>query len=159
MAIEIERKFLVTNDNWKQHTTGSLRMVQGYLGGNDHSSIRIRVTGERADINIKAKVIGAQRREYEYEIPLIAAQEMLQDLCDKPLIEKTRHLLRFGQHTWEIDEFVGENAGLVVAEVELASEDEEFEHPDWLGQEVTEDVRYYNICLVNHPYSHWEKAS
>lgn len=159
MPIEIERKFLLANDNWKQHTTGSLRMVQGYLGGNDNSSIRIRICGDIADINIKARVIGIQRHEYEYVIPVTEAEEMLAQLCDKPLIEKTRHEIDYAGHTWEIDEFSGENAGLVVAEVELGSVNEPFERPDWIGEEVTEDVRYYNVCLVDNPYSRWHRAS
>lgn len=154
MAIEIERKFLVTNDNWRQHTTSSLRMVQGYLGGNDNSSIRIRVCGEQADINIKARVIGIQRNEYEYMIPITDAEEMLQ-LCDQPLIEKIRHQLDHAGHTWEIDEFFGVNEGLIVAELELGAVNEQFERPDWLGEEVTEDIRYYNICLVDNPYTSW----
>ncbi len=157
MAIEIERKFLVSNDNWRQHTTSSLRMVQGYLGGNANSSIRIRVCGEVADINIKARVIGVQRNEYEYMIPVTEAEEMLQ-LCDKPLIEKTRHQLSHAGHTWEIDEFCGENEGLIVAELELGAVNEQFERPDWLGKEVTEDVRYYNICLVENPYRSWQQG-
>lgn len=152
--MEIERKFLVTNDNWRQHITSSVRMVQGYLGGNDHSSVRIRVNNDMADINIKAKVIGAQRSEFEYAIPIEDAMEML-ELCEKPLIEKTRHHVEHYEHVWEIDEFAGENAGLIVAEVELNAIEEEFERPDWLGAEVTEDVRYYNICLVTNPYSSW----
>ena len=159
MAIEIERKYLVKNDNWRQHITGSLHMIQGYLGGNENSSIRIRDSGNKADINIKAKIVGSSRSEFEYMVPISEAHEMLKELCDKPLIEKTRHLVIHAEHIWEVDEFAGENAGLIVAEIELASLNEPFQPPDWLGKEVTEDVRYYNICLVNHPYSSWEAVT
>ncbi len=158
MAIEIERKFLVINENWKQHITKSERMVQGYLGGNEHNSVRVRINGNVADLNIKSKVIGTARNEYEYKIPTDDAEELINQLCDKPLIEKTRHYLQIGQHIWEIDVFEGENAGLIVAEIELNNIDEAFEKPKWLGSEVTEDSRYYNIFLVNHPFSSWSDA-
>ena len=159
MALEIEHKFLVINENWKQHITKTERMVQGYLGGNNQSSVRIRINDEQADINIKAKVVGSQRLEYEYPISIADAEEILNELCDKPLIEKQRHYVKFRQHIWEIDVFEGENTGLVVAEIELSSSDESFELPDWVGQEVTEDARYYNIFLVDAPYSTWPKIN
>ena len=156
MATEIERKYLVINDNWKQDITGSEHMIQGYLGGNDKNSIRVRVNDEQADLNIKGRTIGIQRKEYEYSIPLAEAMELLEHLCDKPLIEKTRYFVKHVDHTWEVDVFERENAGLIVAEIELKAVDEKFASPDWLGAEVTNDVRYYNICLVNEPYSQWD---
>ncbi len=154
MAMEIERKFLLTNDDWRQDIEKSIDMIQGYLGGNDKSSIRIRIDDESANLNIKGKTIGIQRKEFDYPIPLDEARELMQ-LCDQPLIEKTRHIVRHGEHIWEIDEFESENKGLIVAEVELNNAEEALALPDWIGDEVTNDVRYYNICLVNKPYSKW----
>ncbi len=155
MAIEIERKYLLANENWRKNADAGMPMMQGYMSSNDKSSVRIRVNGETAHLNIKSKTIGAQRSEYDYAIPLIDAMEMLESLCDKPLIEKTRYHVDYQGHEWEIDVFAGENAGLIVAELELSSVDQAFPLPDWVGQEVTEDPRYYNICLVTHPYKDW----
>ncbi|MEM7349152.1 MAG: CYTH domain-containing protein [Chloroflexota bacterium] len=159
MALEIERKFLVINDNWKKNIIKTERMVQGYLGGNKQSSVRIRIYGEHADINIKANVIGSQRLEYEYPVSLADAEEMLKQLCDKPLIEKYRHHVEVGNHTWEVDEFEGENAGLIIAEIELDVIEESFDLPAWIGEEVTDDSRYYNIFLVSNPFSGWQKIN
>lgn len=155
MGIEIERKYLIVNDNWQQNADEGIYMIQAYMGSNDKSSVRIRVNGETANLNIKSKTIGAQRSEFDYAIPVVEAMEMLETLCEKPFIEKTRYHVRFQDHTWEIDVFAGENLGLIVAELELNSVDETFALPDWAGKEVTEDPRYYNICLVNHPYKDW----
>ena len=155
MGIEIERKYLVANDSWQENADAGICMIQGYMSSNEKSSVRVRVNGDTANFNIKSKTIGAQRSEFEYAIPVAEAMEMLETLCDKPFIEKTRYHVKFIEHTWEIDVFAGENQGLIVAELELNSVDETFELPDWVGIEVTEDPRYYNICLVNHPYKNW----
>jgi len=155
MAIEIERKFLIANDEWRHDADDGIQITQGYMGGNEKSSVRIRVNGESANINIKGKTIGAKRSEYEYVIPLEDADEMLTTLCDRPYIDKTRYHVKYQGHLWEVDVFAGENEGLVVAEIELSTVKETFVLPSWLGEEVTEDPRYYNIYLVTHPYKSW----
>lgn len=155
MAIEIERKFLISSDEWCHDADDGTQIVQGYMGSNEKSSVRIRVNGNTANINIKSKTIGAQRNEYEYAIPLVEANEMLTALCDRPYIDKTRYHVNYQGHLWEVDVFAGENDGLVVAELELTTVDETFDLPSWVGKEVTEDPRYYNICLVTHPYKSW----
>ncbi len=155
MAIEIERKFLLANDNWRALVSKSINYRQGYLNSDEHSSVRVRVSDDTAKLNIKSATIGAQRHEYEYDIPADDAHELLNTLCHKPLIEKIRHLVVIKQHTWEIDEFLGENQGLYVAEIELSQVDEFFEKMSWVGEEVTEDVRYYNNQLTKNPYSRW----
>jgi adenylate cyclase len=155
MGIEIERKFLLASDAWRAQATESADLVQGYLMRGDGSAIRVRVKGDKAKLNIKHTVDGINRLEYEYDIPLDDAQEILQRVALRPLIEKTRHLVRVGEHVWEIDEFHGENAGLVMAEIELGSDDEAFQRPDWIGQEVSDDPRYYNSNLSKLPYSQW----
>lgn len=158
MAVEIERKFLVASDEWRQHVSKSVAFHQGYLSNNKEASVRIRIEGKQANINIKGMTIGASRPEYEYAIPVAEAKEMLQNLCAQPQIEKTRHYIELGGKTWELDEFHGDNSGLIVAEVELEHVDETFTHPDWLGKEVTEAVRYYNVMLTKKPYSQWSAA-
>lgn len=155
MPIEIERKFLVRNDNWWSSVSHSTQIRQAYLAPPTKASVRIRLEGENANINIKSATLGMQRMEYEYPIPVDEATEMLDNLCEKPQISKNRHRVEHAGHVWEIDEFFGDNAGLIVAEIELSSTDETFEHPDWLGREVTEDKRYYNVNLVKHPYKDW----
>ncbi len=155
MAIEIERKFLIANDEWRHNADGGIQITQGYMGGNDKSSVRIRVNGDTANINIKSKTLGAQRSEYEYDIPLTDANEMLTTLCDRPYIDKTRYHVHHQGHLWEVDVFAGENEGLVVAEIELTTVDETFSLPSWIGEEVTDAPRYYNICLVTHPFKSW----
>jgi len=155
MPIEIERKFLLKNDDWRKNTDKGIHMIQAYMGSNEKSSVRIRIQGDSANLNIKGKTLGIQRSEYEYSIPLNEAREMLELLCDKPYIEKTRfHVINDG-HEWEIDVFAGENEGLIVAELELDSVNEPYSLPNWIGEEVSDDPRYYNICLVNHPYKKW----
>jgi adenylate cyclase len=155
MATEIERKYLIANDGWRDQADEGIQITQGYMGGNDKSSIRIRINGDSANLNIKSKTLGMQRSEYEYAIPLEDAREILATLCDRPYIDKKRfHVVHEG-HRWEVDVFAGENEGLIVAELELNSPDEAFTLPDWIGKEVTEDPRYYNICLVTHPYKDW----
>ena len=155
MATEIERKFLVTSDAWLEDADAGTLFRQGYLLGSEKASVRVRIEGERANLNIKSATLGIWRREYEYPIPLDEALELLEHLCDKPQIEKTRYHVPVGGHIWEVDVFAGDNAGLVVAEVELTSEDEAFEIPAWAGAEVSHDTRYYNVCLTRHPYKDW----
>ena len=155
MGIEIERKFLPNGDGWRGLGRPTL-MRQGYLTSDPVRTVRVRIEGERAVITIKSKATFATRGEWEYEIPVPDAAELLDRLCEQPLIEKTRHRIEHAGHTWEVDEFQGENAGLVVAEIELGSEDEAFDKPDWIGQEVTGDPRYYNSSLIRQPYSKWK---
>ncbi len=155
MPLEIEHKFLVLNDSWRSDVDKTTFYKQGYLSSTKQNSIRVRVSDKQAWINIKSAVIGTHRLEYEYEIPIPEAIEILDQLCHKPLIEKKRHFVHYKQHTWEIDEFLGENEGLVVAEIELSSLDEQYEKPSWLGIEVTHDLRYYNNSLCKKPYKKW----
>lgn len=158
LAREVERKFLVRGEAWREQVTHSEAFRQGYLAGGGRSSVRIREAGDRAYLNIKSATLGVERREYEYEIPLADAREMLAELCDGALIEKRRHWVPYGAHIWEIDEFHGANAGLVVAEIELGSPGEAFDAPPWLGREVSHLARYYNVALVDHPYRDWSEA-
>lgn len=155
MGQEIERKFLVQGEGWREQVIRSLPFRQGYLSGGEKGSVRVRIEGEEANINIKSATLGISRLEYQYPIPLEEARELLAQLCDQPQICKTRHFIHVGRHEWEIDVFEGENAGLIVAEIELSSEDEAFERPPWLGDEVSADPRYYNVSLVHHPYQAW----
>ncbi len=154
MVQEIERKFLVTNDAWRQNANGT-RVRQGFLSTEPARTVRVRVAGDRGTLTIKGKTVGATREEFEYDIPCEQAEQLLDTLCLRPLIEKVRYVLREGAHNWEVDVFEGENAGLVVAEIELKREDEVFERPDWLGREVTHDPRYFNANLVSNPYRTW----
>jgi adenylate cyclase len=156
MAIEIEHKFLLANNEWRNHIQRSVKYKQGYLSSLATSSIRVRISDNHAWLNIKSATIGTQRHEYEYEIPFTDANELLNTLCKKPLIEKTRHFVADNNKIWEIDEFEGENAGLIVAEIELAEPGESFLKPAWLGAEVTGDLRYYNNNLALLPYSKWK---
>lgn len=155
MAKEIERKFLIQNDDWKALADHGCYMSQGYLNDAVTSSLRVRVTGDKAYLNIKSATLGVSRSEYEYEIPRADALEILHNLCNKPLIEKTRYHVHYGEHLWEVDVFHGDNEGLVVAEIELTNEDEAFAKPTWVGEEVSHDPRYYNVCLVKHPFKDW----
>jgi len=155
MGIEIERKFLLKNMDWRQQVIESRRILQGYLTLNaGKSSVRVRLDGERANINIKSRELAISRQEYEYSIPQADAHIMLETLCDG-VVKKIRHIVKYQGAIWEIDEFSGENAGLIVAEIELQSEDAEFATADWLGSEVSDEARYYNVNLIDHPYSHW----
>ena len=155
MGKEIERKFLVQSDAWRDEVTESTRLVQGYLLRGDQSAVRVRIKGDKAHLNIKHSLDGINRLEYEYEIPMDDAREILEQVARKPLIDKTRHCIERGKHLWEIDEFYGDNAGLVVAEIELGDADEEFDKPAWLGEEVSLDQRYYNSNLSKLPYTQW----
>jgi adenylate cyclase len=155
MGTEIERKFLIINDHWKILASEQTEYTQGYFTTNKECSIRVRIAGDVANINIKSATLGIYRSEYDYPIPVIEAKEMLDTLCVRPLIEKTRYKIQYDKHTWEVDVFSGENEGLIVAEIELKSIDEEFTKPDWIGEEVSDDPRYYNVCLVDKPYKSW----
>jgi adenylate cyclase len=157
MAMEIERKFLLRGNAWRSQVHATRALAQGYLGG-DRCSVRVRVDGDQAHLNIKSKVRGSSRLEFEYPIPLSDARVLLSDLAGAE-ISKTRHLVRHGAHLWEVDEFAGANLGLVVAEVELSSEDEVFERPSWLGREVTDEERFYNAALVQSPFCDWSDRS
>lgn len=158
MAIEIERKFLVTNNDWKEGADAGTLFRQGYLSNSETASVRVRIEGHTANLNIKSATLGIRRSEYEYEIPLQDATELLDTLCQKPLIEKHRYRVSHRNHLWEIDVFSADNAGLIVAEVELSDEQESIELPAWIGKEVSDDPRYYNVCLVEHPYKLWKES-
>jgi adenylate cyclase len=132
-------------------------MAQGYLGGNGGASVRVRLAGTEAWLNVKSANAGMSRLEFEYPIPVADARTMLQQLCDRPPIEKTRYWVRVGDDDWEIDVFEGANLGLFTAEIELAYEQQEFGRPDWLGLEVTDDARYYNMNLATNPYKLWSR--
>lgn len=155
MGIEIERKFLVATKSWRDEVEASVAMVQGYLAETDSCSVRVRIAGESATLNFKGMTFGSSRHEFEYPIPVAEAREMLERFCGERIIEKVRHHVRDGDYLWEVDEFGGANRGLVVAEVELASEDDSLSPPPWVGREVTDDPRYYNIRLVDRPYMEW----
>jgi adenylate cyclase len=156
MAVEIERKFLLVSEGWRDRIEKTLEMQQGYLSRDAQSSVRVRICGEQADINIKSTWDGIYRLEYEYPIPMEDALELMKHVAHRPLIEKRRHIVYVGRHCWEIDEFAGENEGLIVAEVELGAVDEPYECPDWLGREVSADARYYNSNLSKLPYKYWK---
>jgi CYTH domain-containing protein len=154
MAVEIERKFLVVGDGWRERATSST-FRQGYLSTNKERTVRIRVMDQVGLLTVKGITVGAERSEFEYEIPVADAKQMLEDLCERPLIEKVRHVVVVGEGTWEIDEFSGVNAGLIVAEIELDHADQPIELPPWIGTEVTDDPRYFNSNLITHPYNEW----
>lgn len=155
MASEIERKFLVQGDGWRAGDPQRLR--QCYLNRDKERTVRVRIAGDKAFLTIKGMSRGATRAEFEYEIPMQDAQQML-ELSDGPILEKIRHVLVHEGSRWEVDEFLGDNAGLVIAEIELQSEDQSFSRPSWLGKEVTNDNRYYNSNLAGHPYKAWACA-
>jgi len=155
LAVEIERKFLVQGDSWRAAAGIGTQMRQGYLIGSPLASIRVRVNGGRAWLNIKGRTISVTRAEFDYEIPRADADRILDDLCSGAIIEKTRYRIEHGHHVWEVDVFDGENAGLVVAEIELESESEAFSRPDWVAEEVSHDPRYYNVRLAECPYQDW----
>lgn len=164
MGIEIERKFLVTSDAWRAAAHAVIPMAQGYLNdsasmdsGAQKASVRVRIQGEQAYLNIKSRELGHTRQEFEYPVPVGDARDLLK-LCVGGLIDKRRHLVNHGGLLWEVDEFLGDNAGLVVAEVELESADQVFDMPDWAGAEVTDEVRYYNLALAARPYSQWSST-
>lgn len=159
MAREIERKFLMKNQDWKTLAYKKTHFAQGYLNDiadtSGKSSVRVRLEGDKANMNIKSLEIGLSRDEYEYEIPYADGEKMLATLAVGPVIEKYRHLVKMDNHIWEIDEFLGDNAGLVIGEVEIESETEHVTIPEWAGREVTEEVRFYNISLSKRPFNNW----
>lgn len=155
MGIEIERKFLIRSDAWRQGAVGT-PFRQGYLHKSEEKTVRVRLAGDRGFLTIKGSRSMLTRSEFEYEIPTADAEALL-ELCDGPLIDKTRYRVDYAGHTWEIDEFYGDNQGLIVAEIELDTEETVFEKPEWIGEEVSDDPRYFNSNLSKHPYSKWEK--
>jgi CYTH domain-containing protein len=156
MGIEIERKYLIASDVWRDLAEG-VDYRQGYLSTVKERTVRVRTIGDKGYLTIKGISIGASRIEYEYEVPVNDAHEMLDELCERPLIEKRRFKIPHAGLIWEIDEFFGENGGLIVAEVELEDEDQLIDLPSWIGQEVTGDPRYFNSSLVASPFSTWDQ--
>jgi len=154
MGKEIERKFLLKDDSWRGLATGT-SYRQGYLNSIKERVVRVRTIDDKGYLTVKGITTGATRLEYEYEIPGKDATEMLNDLCEKPIIEKNRHTIDFAGFTWEVDEFFGENEGLAVAEIELKNEEQQFEEPEWIGDEVTGDPKYFNSNLIINPYTKW----
>jgi len=153
MALEIERKFLLKEDTWRSEQ--GTRYRQGYLNSVKERTVRVRTIGDKGYLTIKGASRGPVRTEYEYEIPVAEAEAMLDGLCEKPLIEKKRYKIEFKGLIWEVDEFFGENQGLIVAEVELEKEDQAFRKPEWVGEEVTGDPKYFNANLIHNPYQNW----
>lgn len=154
MGTEIERKFLVVGENWRGLAVGAVYR-QGYIAAEQGKTVRVRVIGEQGYLTIKGPSVGTTRAEFEYPIPQEDAQYMLDNLCNTALIEKTRYKINHQGLVWEVDEFVGENQGLILAEVELEQENQEISLPDWIGEEVSHDLRYFNSNLAKHPYRHW----
>ncbi len=154
MGIEIERKFIIDINKLPPLTNG-YTIKQGYIQTEDYTTVRVRIRNKDAFLTIKGKNRGASRLEFEYPIPLQDANDMLEALCQSSLVEKTRYLVKYEGHIWEVDIFEGRNKGLIVAEVELDSEDEAFKLPNWVTKEVTDDIRYFNSNLVKHPYCDW----
>ena len=164
MGIEIERKFLVAGDGWRTAAHKVVPMAQGYLNdlaamdtGAMKASVRVRIQGDEAYLNLKSRELGHTRQEFDYPIPVEDARGLLA-LSVGGLVDKRRHYVDVGGHLWEVDEFLGDNAGLVVAEIELGAADEAFEKPAWIGREVTDAKRYYNLALAARPYSQWSEA-
>jgi adenylate cyclase len=154
MGKEIERKFLVDGDDWRALGFGT-RYRQGYLSTVKERTVRVRTIADKGFLTVKGVSTGIARAEFEYEIPLGDANDMLDALCERPLIEKDRYKISYGAHTWEVDEFFGDNAGLLMAEVELQDEGEALEKPPWIGREVSDDPRYFNANLIANPYRNW----
>jgi len=159
MSIEIERKFLVRDGSWREGAAAGERLCQGYLANTPRSSVRVRVAGERAWLSVKGMDPGPVRAEFEYGIPVADARAMLAAFAEGPLVEKLRHRVAVGSHCYELDEFHGANAGLVVAEIELDAPDEAFPRPPWLGDEVTDDGRFHNFRLATAPFRSWPAAA
>ena len=152
MGTEIERKFMVKEGDWCKQKAAKYR--QGYLSTVKERTVRVRTVKDKGYLTIKGIAVGASRMEFEYEIPRQDADTLL-EICEKPLIEKNRYKIMHGGFVWEVDEFFGENQGLIVAEIELESEDQHFTKPDWVGKEVTGDSRYFNANLIKTPYTKW----
>jgi adenylate cyclase len=161
MPLEIERKFLVTGDGWRAAAHEVVPMAQGYINdmgamdrGEQKASVRVRIQGEHAFLNLKSRELGHTRQEFDYPIPVPDARALLA-LCVGGVVDKRRHYVNHEGHLWEVDEFLGDNAGLVVAEIELEHADEAFVKPPWAGRQVTDAARYYNLALASRPYRHW----
>lgn len=161
MGIEIEKKFLIVNDSWKAQVYKTTRMAQGYLNdmnamreGTQKASVRVRIAGEQAFLNMKSRELGHTRQEFDYQIPVADAEALLK-LCMGGLIDKQRHYVKHDGFIWEVDEFLGDNLGLFVAEIELPDADAVFERPQWSGTEVTDKIRYYNLALAERPFAKW----
>lgn len=157
MATEIEKKFLVDLSKLGELPEGK-EIQQGYFETSEKAVVRARVKGDKGYLTIKGETHGATRSEFEYEIPVKDAKEMIADLCQQPVVSKVRYEIPYAGHVWELDLFKGVNEGLVVAEIELASENQPFEKPEWVAKEVTEDPRYYNSNLIKHPFSEWSRS-
>ncbi len=155
MATEIERKFLVINELWREHVISSSTLRQAYLSANENAAVRVRIADDEAFLTIKSATVGISRAEFEYGIPPADAEDMLQLRQSGAVIEKTRYKVKCGEHVWDLDIFQGANEGLHMAEVELGSENEQFLLPEWVGEEVSHDHRYLNSNLIDHPYSEW----
>ncbi len=158
MASEIERKFLVKRESWPAPAAGGVRYRQGYLSTDPERTVRVRIAGGNAFITVKGLTRGIERHEFEYSVPLSDAAVMLDELCVRPLIEKVRYRIEFAGRVWEVDEFSGENEGLLLAEVELSTADAQVELPPWAGLEVSADPRYFNSNLAQNPYSRWRNV-
>ncbi|MBF2027060.1 MAG: CYTH domain-containing protein [Oscillatoriales cyanobacterium C42_A2020_001] len=156
MGTEIERKFLVVGDSWRDLGKGSA-YCQGYIASSQEKTVRVRIVGEQGFLTIKGATQGIARSEFEYPIPVQDAQEMLETLCDRPFIKKIRYKVEWNGLLWEIDEFEGENAGLILAEVELTDADQAINLPEWIGADVSHDPRYYNANLARFPFSQWNR--
>ncbi len=154
MGKEIERKFLVNGDAWRSLGQGTCYR-QGYLSTVKERTVRVRTIADKGYLTVKGVTEGIARAEFEYEIPIDDANALLDGLCERPLIEKDRYKISHGDHTWEVDEFFGDNAGLIMAEVELEREDQAFETPEWVGAEVSDDPRYFNANLIANPFRNW----
>jgi CYTH domain-containing protein len=154
VATEIERKYLVLDETWRSRAVGMV-FRQGYLSTVKERTVRVRVVGDLGYLTVKGLTVGSVRTEFEYKVPIADAEQMLDELCEQPLIEKTRYVIEENGLTWEIDEFAGANEGLIVAEVELGDESQQVDPPDWVGEEVTNDARYFNANLIAHPFSEW----
>ncbi|PSB25049.1 CYTH domain-containing protein [Stenomitos frigidus] len=157
MPAEIERKFLVKGDAWRSLATG-IAYCQGYIASSADRTVRVRVVGEQGFLTIKGSTVGITRAEFEYLVPLHDALELLSTLCDPPLIQKKRYTIAYAGLVWEVDEFEGDNQGLIVAEVELTDPHQAITLPDWIDREVSDDPRYFNANLAKHPFSRWEKG-
>ncbi|RKY57711.1 MAG: adenylate cyclase [Candidatus Neomarinimicrobiota bacterium] len=154
MGVETERKFLVIGDAWRKSAKG-IKYRQGYLSSVKERVVRVRTIDDKGYLTIKGITTGATRMEFEYDIPTEDANRLLDEICEKPLIEKNRYVIKQGNLKWEVDEFFGENDGLILAEIELESENQQFTIPEWIGEEVTGDPRYYNSNLIKNPYRKW----
>jgi len=154
MAIEIERKFLLKNDAWKALAGVGKRIAQGYLSLHKERTVRVRISNDKAWLTVKGKTVNTTRLEFEYEIPIHDAQQLLR-ICENPIVDKMRYIVVENTNIWEIDVFEGANEGLVVAEIELHHEEQALQLPNWIGEEVSADPRYYNVNLIKHPFKNW----